>query len=122
MKKIHIDIDKAKALYEDGCSLSYLAYLFGVSPHTVAARLRENGVPVRGRPHHIESFDLDKARKRYYEDGLSLEQVGREMDISSTKVLDEFARAGLKPRGAWDYYANEPARHNKKGKDKSEDV
>lgn len=43
----HFDLTEAARLYRDGASAASLGHLYGLTPHTVLARLRAAGVPIR---------------------------------------------------------------------------
>ena len=109
MKKIEIDIDLAKELYEQGMSFAKVGERLGVGGRVVAARFYENRIPTRGSLRESERFTVEKAVKLYYEDGLSLAEVGDILWVSADKVKRELLSAGYTIRGVSDYYAHEEA-------------
>lgn len=109
MKKIEIDIDLARELYEQGLSFAKVGERLGVGGRVVAARFYENRIPTRGALREAERFTLEKAVKLYYDDGLSLAEVGGLLWVSADKVKRELLAAGYTIRAVNEYYAHEEA-------------
>lgn len=95
--------DDAIDLYRRGLSTVTLGHKYGVSPGTIANRLREAGVPLR------DSLDSryrsrgmpqpnDQAMADRYLTGLSGPTVAREFSVDHATVLRALRRLGLEPR------------------------
>ena len=113
MKKIEIDLDLARQLYESGLSFAKVGDELGVAAGVVAHRFYENQIPTRGRLREAEKFTLEEAVRLYYDEGLSLAEVGELLWVSGDKVKRELLAAGYSIRGVSEYYAHEEARNRK---------
>lgn len=109
MKKIDIDIDLARELYEQGLSFAKVGEQLKVGGRVIAARFYENHIPTRGKLRESERFTIDKAVKLYYDEGYSLAEVGEKLWVSADKVKRELLAAGYKIRSVSEYYAHEEA-------------
>lgn len=114
MKRIEIDIDLARRLYESGLSFSKVGEKLGVAGGVVAARFYENNIPTRGELREADRFSIDEAVRLYFDEGYSLYEVGMELWVSADKVKRELLRAGYTIRNVSDYYGHEEVTHKKK--------
>lgn len=107
MKRIEIDLNLARQLYDKGLSFAKVGEALGVAGGVVAARFYENNIPTRGELRESEKFDINEAIRLYYDEGYSLYEVGAELWVSADKVKRELLRAGYTIRNVSDYYGHE---------------
>lgn len=69
--------------YRNGATVYQLAQEFGISRHTVSARLKKAGVTMRGEPLKLKDVD---SMVRLYASGLSLLEVGKKVGYNANTV------------------------------------
>ncbi len=91
------DIDQLVDEYLAGRTLHQLAKSLGVHHHTVAAHLKQRGVPRRATRRKMNQHDVLAATLRY-EDGDSLATVARAFNVDAATVRRELHQAGVPTR------------------------
>jgi predicted DNA-binding protein YlxM (UPF0122 family) len=92
MRKIKIDIHKAKEMYESGISLENIAKGFNTSTQTIGRRFKENGIEIRSLfDSHTVNTDVRLKDKnwvfnQYVEQDKTALQIAKEIGCSETCV------------------------------------
>lgn len=87
--------------YEAGTTRRQLADDFGISPKTVTAILKRQGVKSRWRK--LTEADIDEA-VRLYSQGLSLERVGERLGVNGGTVSYQLNKRGVQMRDSHGRY------------------
>ncbi|NJC22175.1 hypothetical protein BJ994_001251 [Arthrobacter pigmenti] len=88
------------AEYQEGVPVQVLAGKYRIHRGSASQHLRDKGIPVRqrGMPEGLVEEDI-----RLYEQGCSLEAIGRHMDVSANTVRKRLIEAGVKMRSSYDH-------------------
>ena len=89
-------VDDAIARYESGEELEFIAITFGVTAHTVLARLRERGVTIRsgGQRAKVWNDEQKRAVVSLYAEGFSQEHIAKEVRTTQAQVSGLLRREG----------------------------
>jgi transposase-like protein len=88
------DVAQCVALYHTGISTEKLASRYGVNPSTICTNLKRNGVNIdqyRSRRMNIP-VNVELCRK-YYDAGMSLREIARELGVCWSVVADRLKEA-----------------------------
>jgi predicted transcriptional regulator len=114
----HDDADWLNEMYHsESFTIPQIAEKADVTPGTIHNRMREFGIPTRVRGKQV-SGDREKLknenwlRQRYIEDGMSVNEIAEELDLSLTPVRRYMIKYGINFRGTSE--ANK-LRHTPKG-------
>ncbi|MFJ8252967.1 helix-turn-helix domain-containing protein [Streptomyces sp. NPDC094466] len=89
------EITKLCRAYEAGTTRRQLAIDFGITPKTVTAILKRQGVRTRWRK--LAEADVDEAEQLYAQ-GLSLERVGKRLGVNSGTIHYRLKKRGVRLR------------------------
>ncbi|MDE0042661.1 MAG: hypothetical protein OXT74_11545 [Candidatus Poribacteria bacterium] len=103
----NINIDQIKYLYyHEKKSVPEIAAIFGCSPAPIYARMQENGMQRRSYSEahklrcaqNVLDLDLEEIVRLYFEERLTIADVGKRLGVSSYTVQKRLIAAGYKPR------------------------
>lgn len=110
-KRIDIDINQIKTLYVDQKkSLRETARILGSTVGTIKDRMKENGLNIRSKSEGQKliggsratrkriDIDLSKIVRMYFEQELSLTEVGKRFGVSQAPIRERLISAGYKLR------------------------
>jgi transposase-like protein len=110
MRKISIDINKAKEMYDDGISLENIAKVCGVGINTVRRRFKESGIEVRSL---TEAFTLNtplelKSKEwliqQYITEDKALIEIANHLNISESCVSKWITKHGISKKKSLDEF------------------
>lgn len=88
-----VDLDKLRDLYvARNLSLSETAAALDISLSSVWILLKKIGVPKSQHPH--AKYDVEEARKLYFDERWTLQQIADKFEVSRQAVHDRLTRAG----------------------------
>lgn len=89
------ELERLIAGYHAGATVYELAEQFKIDRRTVAIRLKQEGVSMRGKPATREAVD---EMVRLYQSGLSLLKVGAKLGVSDKTVENWLRKRGVRTR------------------------